>query len=468
MRCRGSLRIVAGCSGGARALCARAMGAESWPRLVRLALPIKRRLRHYEGRFTEARSSFVAFPPDTRHADHPPLHPRRARPVRRPRVRPAELLDPQPQRVGRLRDERRDGARRSGRRSRSISSRRSTSAGPVCRPRLSRVHEDNVPTWIQRSAPGVGGHPDRRRDRLAAGVPPAGGVLDVLGLEGRLLLVGERRAGVLRRSRVTCSPRRWRPRTARSGSTRACTGPTGSKARRRATTSSTRTRSNSNARPRAYERPAPHACFIQQVSDDLVNDGGIMDLWVREARIFKYGSGTGLEFLRAARRGRAAVRRREVVRADELPQDRRPRGRRHQERRDHAPRREDGRSRPRSPGHRGVRQLEGDRGAEGRGPRHRVEAAEQAPQRDHARRPRARGRGGAVRPGEERRSSARPSSTPAPRSCRRTTSPACCNWRGRGGRASRSTSTTPTGTRRRTTRSAGRTATTRCASPTSS
>ncbi|VTT96370.1 ribonucleoside-diphosphate adenosylcobalamin-dependent : Ribonucleoside-diphosphate reductase subunit alpha OS=Melioribacter roseus (strain JCM 17771 / P3M-2) GN=MROS_2107 PE=4 SV=1: Ribonuc_red_2_N: Ribonuc_red_lgC: Ribonuc_red_lgC: TSCPD [Gemmataceae bacterium] len=46
----------------------------------------------------------------------------------------------------------------------------------------------------------------------------------------------------------------------------------------------------------AYERPAPHACFIQQVNDDLVNDGGIMDLWVREARIFKYGSGTGSNF----------------------------------------------------------------------------------------------------------------------------------------------------------------------------
>lgn len=41
----------------------------------------------------------------------------------------------------------------------------------------------------------------------------------------------------------------------------------------------------------AYERPAPHACFIQSIQDDLVNDGGIMDLWVREARIFKYGSG---------------------------------------------------------------------------------------------------------------------------------------------------------------------------------
>jgi len=46
----------------------------------------------------------------------------------------------------------------------------------------------------------------------------------------------------------------------------------------------------------AYERPAPHACFIQGVTDDLVNDGGIMDLWVREARIFKYGSGTGSNF----------------------------------------------------------------------------------------------------------------------------------------------------------------------------
>jgi ribonucleoside-diphosphate reductase alpha chain len=46
----------------------------------------------------------------------------------------------------------------------------------------------------------------------------------------------------------------------------------------------------------AYEHPAPHACFIQSVRDDLVNEGGIMDLWVREARIFKYGSGTGSNF----------------------------------------------------------------------------------------------------------------------------------------------------------------------------
>ena len=50
--------------------------------------------------------------------------------------------------------------------------------------------------------------------------------------------------------------------------------------------------------PSAYERPQPHACFIQSVSDDLVNEGGIMDLWIREARLFKYGSGTGSNFSR--------------------------------------------------------------------------------------------------------------------------------------------------------------------------
>lgn len=46
----------------------------------------------------------------------------------------------------------------------------------------------------------------------------------------------------------------------------------------------------------AYERPQPHACFILSVDDDLVNEGGIMDLWLREARIFKYGSGVGTNF----------------------------------------------------------------------------------------------------------------------------------------------------------------------------
>jgi ribonucleoside-diphosphate reductase alpha chain len=53
----------------------------------------------------------------------------------------------------------------------------------------------------------------------------------------------------------------------------------------------------------AYERPQPHACFIQSVSDDLVNEGGIMDLWTKEARLFKYGSGTGSNFSSIRGRG---------------------------------------------------------------------------------------------------------------------------------------------------------------------
>ncbi len=48
--------------------------------------------------------------------------------------------------------------------------------------------------------------------------------------------------------------------------------------------------------PDSYSRPAPHACFIQSIEDDLVNEGGIMDLWTREARLFKFGSGTGTNF----------------------------------------------------------------------------------------------------------------------------------------------------------------------------
>ena len=46
----------------------------------------------------------------------------------------------------------------------------------------------------------------------------------------------------------------------------------------------------------SYERPQPHACFILSVKDDLLNEGGIMDLLVREAKVFKYGSGVGTNF----------------------------------------------------------------------------------------------------------------------------------------------------------------------------
>ncbi|GMQ86297.1 MAG: hypothetical protein BMS9Abin07_1870 [Acidimicrobiia bacterium] len=48
--------------------------------------------------------------------------------------------------------------------------------------------------------------------------------------------------------------------------------------------------------PDSYSRPSPHACFIMSVDDDLVNPGGIMDLWVREARLFKMGAGAGANY----------------------------------------------------------------------------------------------------------------------------------------------------------------------------
>ena len=80
-----------------------------------------------------------------------------------------------------------------------------------------------------------------------------------------------------------------------------------------------------------------------------------------------------LEFLQAARRRRKAVRRRQILGPDELFEDRRPRGGRHQVGRHHAPGGEDGDRRRRSSRHRAVHRLEGDRGAEGRQPRHRLE-----------------------------------------------------------------------------------------------
>ena len=122
----------------------------------------------------------------------------------------------------------------------------------------------------------------------------------------------------------------------------------------------------------SYEHPQPHACFIQSVEDDLVNENGIMDLWVREARLFKYGSGTGSNFSNLRGVNEKLSGGGKLVGPHELPQDRRPRGGRHQVGRHDAARGQDGRGRRRSSRYRGVHRLEGEGGAEGRGPRHRL------------------------------------------------------------------------------------------------
>ena len=100
-----------------------------------------------------------------------------------------------------------------------------------------------------------------------------------------------------------------------------------------------------------------------------------MDLWVREARLFKYGSGTGTNFSRLRGEDEKLVRRRPFLRPDELPEDRRPGGRRHQVGRHDAPRRQDGGGRCRPSRHRGLYRLEGEGGAEGRRPRRRLAAS---------------------------------------------------------------------------------------------
>ncbi len=53
----------------------------------------------------------------------------------------------------------------------------------------------------------------------------------------------------------------------------------------------------------SYSRPAPHACFIQSVEDDLLSEDGIMGLITKEARVFKFGSGSGSNFSKIRGKG---------------------------------------------------------------------------------------------------------------------------------------------------------------------
>ena len=105
----------------------------------------------------------------------------------------------------------------------------------------------------------------RQRTLRQAGVRSPRRLLDLLGLEGRLLHLGRRRARLLSTSCATCSPSRWSRRTRRSGSTPACTGPTASTVPARATITSIFKTGKLTKSKSSYEHPQPHACFIQGV-----------------------------------------------------------------------------------------------------------------------------------------------------------------------------------------------------------
>ncbi len=220
----------------------------------------------------------------------------------------------------------------------------------------------------------------------------------------------------------------------------------------------------------AYEHPQPHACFIQGVEDDLVNEGGIMDLWVREARLFKYGSGTGSNFSRlrgegeqlsgggrssglmtflkigdraagAIKSGGTTRRAAKMVVVDV----------------DH-------------PDIEAYIDWKVKRGAEGRRPRRPApRSASKHLKARHAGLRQLRGRGRRLlRSGEEPGAEARDQARAPGLRCRTTTSSASSSSPGRATRRSTSRSTTPTGIRRPTSPSRARTPTTPSRSPTTS
>ena len=255
---------------------------------------------------------------------------------------------------------------------------------------LTPVEEPDVPQWLWRRAADETALAELPEDERYVGETDARQVFDRLagtwaywGWKGGYF-DGEADARAYPSTRcAACWRGRWARPTARNGSTRACTGPMASTAPPRGIPMSTTAPVSWCRRTSAYEHPQPHACFIQSVEDDLVNDGGIMDLWVREARLFKYGSGTGSNFSKLRGEGeRLSGGGRSSGLMSFLKIGDRAAGR-HQIRRHHAPRRQDGRGRHRPSRYRAVHRLEGDRGAEGRRTGRRLQDLRRAPERGH-------------------------------------------------------------------------------------
>ena len=177
-----------------------------------------------------------------------------------------------------------------------MSSRRNTCARPGVADRLTPVSEDAVPAWLWRREPaagtGFGGETDTRQvfDRLSGTWTYWGWKAGYFDSErdGRAFFDEVRRMLAAQIGAPNS------PQWFNTGLHWAygIEGP--AQGHHYVDHASGKTSRSRNA----YERPQPHACFIQSVEDDLVNGNGIMDLWVREARLFKYGSGTGSNFSR--------------------------------------------------------------------------------------------------------------------------------------------------------------------------
>ena len=246
-------------------------------------------------------------------------------------VRAADVADRQPGRLGRLRDEGRagpgelvaGGGRHPGAEVLPPGRRAARSS--------STVAEAGVPgvAAAQPARPTATAH--RRRDRRPAGLPPPGRLLDVLGLEGRLLLQPRPTPARSSTRPATCWPRRWRPRTARSGSTPACTGPTASKGPPQGhyyvdPHTGEMTRSTSRLRAAGPARVL-HPVDQRRPRQRRRHHGPVGPRGPHlQVRLAAPAPTSPTCAARASRSPAAASRQR----PDELPQDRRPRRRRHQ------------------------------------------------------------------------------------------------------------------------------------------
>ena len=247
--------------------------------------------------------------------------------------------------------------------------------------RLKPVKEADVPAVplaasARRRAPRYS-----RRSQREAGVPSPRRHVDLLGLEGRLFRRRRRRARLLRRDVPHAGDAEGRAQFAAMVQHRPALG-----LRHRWTEPGPLLRRFQIGRADEVVvglRASAAACLLHPGrvgrSRQRRRHHGFVD--ARSAPV-QIRLGHRHEFLEPARRERAAVGRRQVVGPDELPEDRRPRGRRDQVGRHHAARGQDGDRRCRSSRHRAIHQLEGDRGAEGRGHGRGLQARREAPERD--------------------------------------------------------------------------------------
>ncbi len=166
-----------------------------------------------------------------------------------------------------------------------------------------RVVEEGVPDWLQRSAAdgaalgrSFARRAVRRRNAMRVRSSAAWRGAGRTGVGSTVTSIRKTTRAFITTRCARCSRVRSALRTRRNGSTPDCTGRTAFRVPRKAIVTLTRLESVPKASSDSFTHPQVSACFILGIEDDLVNEGGIFDGVMREARIFKGGSGAGANF----------------------------------------------------------------------------------------------------------------------------------------------------------------------------